>query len=82
MSLICFGQVLQVAEAVSLEQERNSMSTAGGLCTILFFFYDFHNQFVLHSWPSISPFLILYGSIGSASCVLSRSTLPSLEVSS
>lgn len=31
MSLTFFVQVLQVAEAVSLEQERNSMSTAGGL---------------------------------------------------
>lgn len=31
MSLTLFVKVLQVAEAVSLEQERNSISTAGGL---------------------------------------------------
>ena len=36
MSLTYFVQVLQVAEAVSLEQERNSMSTAGGLYIRIF----------------------------------------------
>ena len=51
MSLNFFVEVLQVAEAVSLEQERNSMSTAGGLYyQLVSFACGFRITMILNVW--------------------------------